>query len=348
MSEGEENATTGFILLGFIYSTDERHIIIPGLVLILALGLSANLLIFGIVHTKSSVRTPKNVLISHLCIIDVYGLLAFSPYLITRLALRNFDPITLEWCLVQYYFLNVYTCIATFAVTFMAVDRYYVICYPFIYEMKVTNERITKGVLLSWAFAVVYPTFYMFPFIGQEPCYLITSSSFLCTGISLEASLCSSSASVFPKFYRILMITVHLLGAAVMVAFSYVKILRESRSARLSESSRKALNTVITHGLVLIIFFCNASLLFITGSLRINTSTEESVMATLRLTADLLYLQLPPTFNPIIYGLRNKELRKEFLKFFRKRNGRVKASTAPAVVWKDRTLNIINIINHND
>uniref|UniRef100_UPI00398E5DF2 olfactory receptor 2V1-like n=1 Tax=Pristiophorus japonicus TaxID=55135 RepID=UPI00398E5DF2 len=225
MLEGGENGTTGFVLLGFIYSTTERHIIFPGRVLILTLGLCANILIFGIVLTKRAVRTPKNVLISHLCFIDVYGLLPFSPNLITRLARRNFEPITLQWCFVQYYYLNVYTCSTMLAVTFMAVVRYYVICYPFVYEMKM-NARITKGVLLSWAFAIVYPTLYMFPFIGQQSCHLITSSSFLCTGISLEASLCTASASVFPKFYRILVIAVHLLRAATMVAFSCVKILR--------------------------------------------------------------------------------------------------------------------------
>uniref|UniRef100_A0A4W3JPH3 G-protein coupled receptors family 1 profile domain-containing protein n=1 Tax=Callorhinchus milii TaxID=7868 RepID=A0A4W3JPH3_CALMI len=212
-----ENGTADFVLLGFIYSTNQRFIIIPGWCLILLL---------------------------------------------------DFDPKTHNWCLMQYYFLNVYICIATFAVVFMAVDRYYVICYPFSYEIKVTYNQITK-LLLAWAIAIVYPTFYMIPFLGQE---------------SLD----------------------HLKQLLVPGVHFYLHV-RPS--------------TVITHGIILIIFFCNASLLFITGSLQSKNTTEESVVTTLRLTSDFLYLNLTPTFNPIIYRLRNGDLQKEcYIKSFRSNN----------------------------
>uniref|UniRef100_A0A4W3JPH7 G-protein coupled receptors family 1 profile domain-containing protein n=1 Tax=Callorhinchus milii TaxID=7868 RepID=A0A4W3JPH7_CALMI len=201
-----ENGTADFVLLGFIYSTNQRFIIIPGWCLILLLGIAVNTLIIAIVYYKSSLKNPKNVL--------------------------DFDPKTHNWCLMQYYFLNVYICIATFAVVFMAVDRYYVICYPFSYEIKVTYNQITK-LLLAWAIAIVYPTFYMIPFLGQE---------------SLD----------------------HLKQLLVLQS---------------------------------------------------KNTTEESVVTTLRLTSDFLYLNLTPTFNPIIYRLRNGDLQKEFLKVFKKKSG---------------------------
>uniref|UniRef100_A0A4W3IWP8 G-protein coupled receptors family 1 profile domain-containing protein n=1 Tax=Callorhinchus milii TaxID=7868 RepID=A0A4W3IWP8_CALMI len=227
-------------------------IIIPGWCLILLLGIAVNTLIIAIVYYKSSFIWAS----------------CFSPYIIIRFALRDFDPKTHNWCLMQYYFLNVYICIATFAVVFMAVDRYYVICYPFSYEIKVTYNQITK-LLLAWAIAIVYPTFYMIPFLGQE---------------SLD------------HLKQLLSPGVHF----------YLHV-RPS--------------TVITHGIILIIFFCNASLLFITGSLQSKNTTEESVVTTLRLTSDFLYLNLTPTFNPIIYRLRNGDLQKEFLKVFKKKSG---------------------------
>uniref|UniRef100_W5MZS0 G-protein coupled receptors family 1 profile domain-containing protein n=1 Tax=Lepisosteus oculatus TaxID=7918 RepID=W5MZS0_LEPOC len=288
-------------------------------VIVFIIGFLANSMVIHIVSTRSSVRNPKNVLISHLCLVDLFGLLTFSPYFITRFSMSSTEPITLNWCLIQYYFLNVFTCIGLWMVIFMAIDRFVVICYPFDYEMKVSNDRVHKFIVICWAFAIVYPMFYIFPFVGHKPCYLITSSSFLCTGAALEASPCTVSISVFPRYYRLFMIAIHLAGGQIIVAVSYMKILKESRSARLTEASRKAMYTVVTHGIVLSIFFGNAYLLFVTGSLEIKDPEKNTVLTGIRLSADLLYLNIPPTLNPIIYGLRNEEMRKEIFKMLKRK-----------------------------
>uniref|UniRef100_H3AAV7 Olfactory receptor n=1 Tax=Latimeria chalumnae TaxID=7897 RepID=H3AAV7_LATCH len=320
----EGNETVGVIILGLIYSVNMGHLIIPALVLILVVGILANGFIIGIIYTNSSLKNPKNILISHLCLIDLVGL-AFSPYFITRLAMGSTAPISLESCLVQYYFLNLYSCVAVFMVSFMAIDRFLVICYPFLYELKVSNENIHKFMFLCWSLAIIYPTLYIFPFIGSKVCYLVTSYSFLCTGSSIESSACNPDTILFSKYYRIVMIALHFIGSLLIVTCSYIKILQESRSARLSESSRKALNTVVTHGIILLVFFGNSCFMFITGSLQIRDPSEESVLAILRLTADVLYLNVPPAINPIIYGLRNEDMRREFTKFFwRKKTNLVK------------------------
>ncbi|KAG2466692.1 O1361 protein, partial [Polypterus senegalus] len=311
------NGTTGFILLGLIYSIQERHIIVPLQVIIFIVGLLANILIIMIVHSKDSLKNPKNMLIFHLCIADVCGLLTFSPYFITRFCLASPEPITLKWCLVQYYVLNVFNCIETWMITFMAIDRFFVICYPFDYQMKVSNHHINSFVVICWITAVIYPMFYVFPFSGHDSCYLVTSYSFLCTGASLEASVCVPSITIFPKYYRLLMLAIHLMGALLIVALSYIKIYRAAQHARLDESSKKAMNTVVTHGIVLFIFFANAYILFITGCLETSDAPSGSVLTVLRLTADLLYLNVPPTMNPIIYGIRNEDMKKEILRLLR-------------------------------
>ncbi|KAG2466440.1 OR7C2 protein, partial [Polypterus senegalus] len=312
------NGTTGFLLLGLVYSVRERHVIIPLQVIILLVGLLANITIVAIVFSKDALKNPKNMLICHLCIADICGLLTFSPYFIVRFSLASTELLTLKWCLIQYYFLNVFNAIETWMITFMAIDRFVVICYPFDYQMWVSNERINAFVCVCWATALIYPMIYTFPFAGQESCYLVVSYSFLCTGASLEASVCSPSISTFPKMYRLFMLAVHLLFPLLIIALSYAKIFRESQNARLSESSKKAMNTVATHGMVLFVFFLTAYILFITGSLETTDPSKVTFITLIRLAADLLYLNFPPTVNPIIYGLRNEDMKKELLSLFKR------------------------------
>uniref|UniRef100_W5NND6 Olfactory receptor n=1 Tax=Lepisosteus oculatus TaxID=7918 RepID=W5NND6_LEPOC len=308
------NTTSGVILLGFIYSVDERGAIIPILVFFLFLGFSANGLIIFIVYSKSYLRTPKNILICNLCAVDLYGITTTCPYLIIRFVLGDLSPMDMKLCLLQYYFYVTYSCLSVFIVTLMAVDRYYVICNPFEYEMTITNTKAVLSCGISWLFAIFYPMIYSFPYIGHESCRLVLSPSFMCTGISLEESMCISTT--FQGVFRLFMFTIHLLACLAMVGFSYVKILMESRSARLTESSRKALNTVVTHSIVLAIFFVSSLLLIVTGSL--HADNGKAVIAILRIATDLIYFNVPTTFNPIIYGLRNEDIRKEFLKIFKR------------------------------
>ncbi|XP_041120963.1 olfactory receptor 1571-like [Polyodon spathula] len=313
--DSEHNETYGVVLLGFIYSADERGLIVPSLVFLLFLGVSANLLIIFIIYSKSYLRTPKNILICNLCAVDLYGIITTCPYFIIKFVMGDFSPMNTKLCLMQYYFYVVYSCLSVFIVTLMAVDRYYVICNPFEYEMKITNKRVVLSLAVSWVFAFFYPMLYAFSYIGHESCRQVLSCSFMCTGSSLEESMCTPIT--FQRFYRIFMFTFHLAACVVMVGFSYVKILKESRSARLSESSRKALSTVVTHSIVLAIFFITSLLLIVTGSL--TTNNDKEAIALIRISTDLIYFSVPTSFNPVIYGLRNDDMRKELLKLLRRK-----------------------------
>ncbi|XP_051785919.1 olfactory receptor 1073-like [Erpetoichthys calabaricus] len=269
--ETEYNKTSGVVLLGFIYSANERGLIVPILIFLVILGISANTLIMFIVYLKTFLRSPKNLLICNLCAVDIYGIITTCPYFIVKFVIGDFTPMDTKLCLMQYYFYVVFSCLSVFTVTLMAVDRYYVICNPFEYEMKVTNERVFLSLAVSWMFAIVYPMFYAFSYIGHDSCHLVLSCSFMCTGSSLEESMCIPTT--FQRVYRLFMLCSHLTVCLIMVGFSYAKILQASQSARLSDSSRKALSTVVTHSIVLAIFFVTSLLLIVTGSLQTSNKT---------------------------------------------------------------------------
>uniref|UniRef100_H3ADU0 G-protein coupled receptors family 1 profile domain-containing protein n=1 Tax=Latimeria chalumnae TaxID=7897 RepID=H3ADU0_LATCH len=313
-----QNDTTGIILLGFIYSKEEASILLPILILLFVHGVAANLLVLIIVCARSPLRTPKNILICDLCAVDLYGMITICPYFIYRFATGDLSPMPLKLCLAQYYFFMVYNGLQVFTMTLMAVDRYYVICNPFRYEQKVTKVQTVKAISFTWAFAVLYPMIYLCPFIGLESCHLVLSCSFMCTGISLERSMCSEADIAFSKLFRIIVATLNLVGAVSLIGVSYIKIMYESRKARLVECSRKALHTVVTHGMVILVFFVTCGLLLITGTIEIKNNYQATTLAILRIAIDIVYINVPTNFNPLIYGLRSEDMKREILKLFKK------------------------------
>ncbi|KAJ1206239.1 hypothetical protein NDU88_001648 [Pleurodeles waltl] len=311
-----ENGTSGIILWGFIYTKEERYLIISFLVPCILTGVLGNVAIITTICAKKGLRIPKNLLICELCAVDLGGLLSSGIYFFTMFTQDIVSPMTFQFCLTQYFFLIAHSGFQVFTVSIMAFDRYYVICHPFEYTRRFTNQFVLKILSFSWAFSFLYPFVYVLSFSGRQLCHLVNSCSFLCTAASLESSICSDDlVPLLIKLYRVSMMAAHLIVSVSLVGFSYYKIFMVSRSARLSVSSRRALQTVVTHSLVLGIFYSTAGLLVVTGTMPLTDATEESTLAILRACVDLVYFTVPSTFNPIIYGLRSEDLRKELVKF---------------------------------
>ncbi|XP_069486265.1 olfactory receptor 7A42-like [Ambystoma mexicanum] len=315
-SASADNDTNGIILWGFIYAKEERYMIISFLVPFFLAGMLGNMAIIFTICAKRSLRVPKNVLICELCAVDLAGLVSSCTYFFTMFSQDIVGTVTFRFCLIQYFFLIAHSGFQVFTVSIMAFDRYYVICHPFQYTRKFTNQLVLRLLCFSWTFSLMYPLVYVLSFSGQQLCYLVNSCSFLCTASSLESSICLGTT--FPlliKGYRVSMMAAHLGVSVSLVGFSYYKIFKVSRSTHLSMPSKRALQTVVTHALVLSVFYSTAGLLVITGSMPLKDATEESSLAILRACVDLVYFTVPSTFNPIIYGLRSDDLRKELVKY---------------------------------
>lgn len=313
------NATsfTGVLLWGFIHARSRTHIILIFLAPLFLLGLLSNLLLTLSICSQKALWTPKNILICQLSMVDLGGLVATNSYLFAMFARDTFRPITLPICLIQYYALNAHSNLLICTVTAMAIDRYCFICQPFHYERKITNRLTIRILSISWVFAAVYPMIYGLTFVGQKSCQLAHSCSFFCTPSSLEDILCSKDLSVYAKLYRLTIMALHLLGSFSLVGFSYNRILKVSRTMNHCNCSRESLTTAATHGLVLAIFYASLVFFIVTGSLEVKDPLKENLLSTLRAISDLVYFNVPSIFNPIIYGLRNRDIRAGVIKLLR-------------------------------
>ncbi|TNN24175.1 Olfactory receptor 52D1 [Liparis tanakae] len=288
---------------------------------LLALPVSASYLavllgngaLLHLIRRSASLHAPMYLLVGALCVVDVLSASAVAPGLLLGLALGR-DRISLAGCLAQMFSTHFLSSLESTLLLAMALDRYAAICRPLRYSELVGAPAAAKLLLFA----------------------LLRSGSVMATLVALAGSLRFCGSDAIRHCYCDHMALVSLAcgdteasgaaGLAVIVCFvgvdiplivlSYVKILSAVfRAAAGGEERRKALHTCGTHLMVMMCFYLVGSVSFLSRNLNIPIPTDaNSAMG-------LLYILLPATANPLVYGARTAQIRSAVLRALRPRKG---------------------------
>ncbi|XP_064413057.1 olfactory receptor 52N4-like [Latimeria chalumnae] len=199
----------------------------------------------------------------------------------------------------------------------MAYDRYVAICKPLYYSTILTKSFIVKLVLLYLVRAIVL-------FLPQ---YILASRLPFCSLI-IPFCFCDYSTVLKLACGNTIVNSVYSLIAALLVTgvdvafimFSYAMILRAVLKLGSSQARRKAMNTCVTH-LYVILYFYTAVLFSILAN-----RFSKSMPSDIHTLVASSYILIPPVLNPLVYGLRTKEIRQGFLKLLKR--GKISSGTA--------------------
>ncbi|XP_027562463.1 olfactory receptor 14J1-like [Neopelma chrysocephalum] len=287
-----------FVLLAF---ADRRELQLLHFWLFLGISLAAllaNGLILSAVACDHHLHTPMGFFLLNLSLTDLGCICTTVPK-----AMHNslWDTITISYtgCAAQVFFFAFFMSAEFSLLTIMCYDHYVAICKPLHYGTLLGSRACAHMAAAAWA-------------TGFLDALLHTANTFslpLCQGNALGQFFCEvpqilklSCSKSYIRELGLLLITACLVfGCFIFIVFSYVQIFRAVLRMPSEQGLHKAFSTCLPHLAVVSLFLITAMFVYL-KPLSISSPSLDLIVS-------VLYSVVPPTLNPLIYGLRNQKLK---------------------------------------
>ncbi|XP_039383710.1 putative olfactory receptor 52P1 [Mauremys reevesii] len=295
-----------FILLG-IPGLEAAHVWISILFSIFYIvGLFGNFMLLFVVGKYQTLHKPMYLLICMLALTDIGTSTSVMPKALC-IFWFNLKDITVSGCLTQMFFLHAISIMESAVLLTMAFDRYVAICNPLRYTTILTNVRIAKLGLVGLIRAVLL----------MLPLPLLLSRQPFCANRIIPHTYCEHMAvakmscgdTTVNRTYGLVMAFVVIGLDLTLVALSYSLIIRAVLRISSKKAYEKALNTCTAHICVMMTSFTLFFFSILTHRFGQRITPHVHIIL-----ANFFFL-IPPVINPIIYGVKTKELRDKVVKY---------------------------------
>ncbi|XP_074835460.1 olfactory receptor 52E2-like [Carettochelys insculpta] len=291
---------SAFILMGIPGLEDAHLWIAVTFSVFYFIALLGNFTILFIVRKEQTLHKPMYLLLCMLALTDVGMSTSITPKALC-IFLFNLKAITAVGCFTQMFFLHTVIITHSAVLGTMAFDRYVAICNPLRYTTVLTNARIAKLGLLGLVRAVLF-VLPMPLLLSRQPfCANHIIPHTYCEHIAVAKISCGDTT--FNRMYGLMVAFVVSGLDLTIIALSYGLILRAVLRISSKKSHLKALNTCTAHICVILMSYVSCLFSFLTQRF------GESIPLQVHITVANLYLLVPCMLNPIIYGVKTKELR---------------------------------------
>ncbi|XP_074414196.1 olfactory receptor 14J1-like [Zonotrichia albicollis] len=287
-----------FLLLAL---ADTRQLQLLHFCLLLAISLAAllgNSLIISAVACSHHLHTPMFFFLLNLALSDLGSICTTVPKAMHN-SFWDTRNISYTGCAAQLFFFLFFISAELFLLTIMCYDRYVSICKPLHYETLLGSRACAHMAAAAWGGAFLNALMHTANTFSLPLCHGNVLGQFFCEIPQILKLSCSHS-----NFKQLGLIAVSAslgLGCFVFIVFSYVQIFRAVLRIPSEQGRHKAFSTCLPHLAVLSLFL--STLIF--AHLKPPSMSSPS----LDLALSVLYSVVPPALNPLIYSLRNQELK---------------------------------------
>ncbi|XP_004682867.1 PREDICTED: olfactory receptor 4B1 [Condylura cristata] len=289
------NNVTELILTGLFQDPQVQRVCFALFLPVYLATVLGNGLIVLTVAISKSLNSPMYFFLSYLSVVEISYSSTVVPKFITDL-LAKIKTISLEGCLTQIFFFHFLGVTEILLLVMMAYDRYVAICKPLHYTTIMSRQLCHVLVAGSWFGGFLHSIIQVIITIQLPFCGPNVVDHYFCDLLPLFKVACKDTfvegVSVLANSGLIA------LCSFIILLISYIVILVHLRNHS-AEGRRKALSTCASHITVVLLFFGPAIFLYMRPS---STFTEDKLVA-------VFYTVITPMLNPIIYTLRNKEVK---------------------------------------
>ncbi|XP_047373525.1 olfactory receptor 5B2-like [Sciurus carolinensis] len=300
-----ENRTevTEFILLGLTSDPGLQLPLFVMFLLIYTITLVGNLGMILLIILDSHLHTPMYFFLGNLSLVDFGYSSAVTPMVMGGLLLGN-EVISYNSCVAQMFFITGFVTAENYLLTSMAYDRYAAVCKPLHYTTTMTTNVCAYLVITCYVCGFLNASIYTGNIFSLSFCLSNVVHHFFCDIPAVMALSCSDRhvselvliyAATFNIFFALLVIW-------ISYAFIFISILKMHSGA----GHQKALSTCASHFTAVSIFYGTLIFMYLQPSSSHSMDTDK--------IASVFYTIVIPMLNPVVYSLRNKEVKSAFTK----------------------------------
>ncbi|KFO18747.1 olfactory receptor 502 [Fukomys damarensis] len=298
LMDGNHTEVTEFILLGLTDDPVLRVILFIIILCIYMVTLSGNLSIIILIRLSSQLHHPMYLFLSNLAFADIGFSFSVTPNMLVNFLVET-NTISYIGCGIQLGSAVFFGTAECFLLAAMAYDHFVAICNPLLYSTKMSTQVCAWLHVVTYTGGFINASSFTFSFFSLLFCGQNQVNHFFCDFTPLVKLACSdvSVPALVPSFSAgsIMVFTVFI------IAVSYIYILITILKMRSTEGRHKAFSTCTSHLTAVTLYF--GSIFFIYVMPKSSYSTDQNKVIS------VFYTVVIPMLNPLIYSLRNKEIK---------------------------------------
>ncbi|XP_077635158.1 olfactory receptor 4K5 [Crocuta crocuta] len=295
MDKFNSSTVSEFVLLGLSSSQDLQlffFVFFSVLYVVIVLG---NLLIIITVTSDNSLHSPMYFLLGNLSFVDICQASFATPKMIADF-LSEHKTISFSGCIAQIFFIHLFTGGEMVLLVSMAYDRYVAICKPLHYVVVMSRRTCTFLVTVSWAVGLVHTLSQLSFTVNLPFCGPNVVDSYFCDLPRVTKLACLDSYTI--EILIVVNSGILSLSTFSLLAVSYI-IIFVTVWFKSSAAMAKAFSTLAAHITVVILFFGPCIFIYVWP---FTTYPVDKLLA-------IFYTIFTPILNPIIYTLRNRDIK---------------------------------------
>ncbi|XP_015279027.1 PREDICTED: olfactory receptor 13G1-like [Gekko japonicus] len=298
MEMKNRSAIQDFILVGLSSSPEHQMTIFWVFSFLYTAALAGNFLFILTICTCSKLHTPMYFLLINLSVANVLCISVTIPKTL-QITLAHRKTISFSGCIAQVYLFLWALGTENMLLSFMAFDRYSAICHPLQYPVIMRKELCLVVVTGVWVTGMVDSAVHVGLVLRLSFCDSNIINHFFCNLPPLLALSCSDISINETMAYAAAVVLT--MGSCVLTLISYMFILAAIFRIRSTEGKKKAFSTCSSHLLVVSFYFSTIIYTYIRPASSYTLEDDKLVA--------ILYSVVTPVLNPLIYSLRNKDVK---------------------------------------
>lgn len=288
-----------FYLNAFAFDIRLKHFCFVFFLILFLTTVIGNLFIIILTNIDSHLQSPMYFFLKNLSFLDICYTSTTVPQMLVNLLIKHV-AISFPACIIQLYtFLSLAASESSLLAT-MAYDRYVAICNPLRYSVIMSQDVCIHMVVGTWVIGSIYGVIhtvntFRLPFCGPK-----VLNHYFCDILPLFKISCINTYVNEVTVFAVggfLMI-----GCFVLICGSYIHILFLVLSIPKGGGRMKAFSTCVSHLVVVLLFYGSGSFMYM--------RPKSNLLADKEWLLSIFYTSITPLLNPIIYSLRNKDIRK--------------------------------------